>query len=360
MTRQLVTVRRVKELLPIDGADRIELAKIDGWQCVVKKGDFKVGDEAIYFEIDSMLPTSDSRFAFLAKGKDVSYARVKTIRLKKALSQGLLMPVNSFPEVVRQIDESLSDLFGVKLYEPPLPTSGKQKGTFPTHLIPKTDQERIQNIPDVLVKKSSFLDYEITEKLDGTSCTIWSFTPTTCQNQYTSLEEAKNATIGVASRNWEMQKDDDNVYSKILKENDLVNKLWDLGRNIAIQGEIIGPGIQGNKYGLVNQEFYVFDIYDIDAKRYLMFYERWELAEKLGLKHVPVLAEELHKKFNWNKDNPSLNERGDSLTLENVLLLADGTSMLNPRVMREGLVFKAIDGSMSFKAISNEWLLKYE
>src|SRR6185436_20039302 len=130
--------------------------------------------------------------------------------------------------------------------------------------------------------------------------------------------------VGVASRNWAMQKQDKNVYAKALRDNNLEEKLCALKRNIAIQGEIIGPGIQGNKYGLAQQEFYVFDIYDIDAKRYLMFYERWELTERLGLKDVPYLREELHKAFNWNREDPALNERGDPLTLENVLAIADG------------------------------------
>ncbi len=366
--RQLVTKRIVKELVPIAGADLIELARIDGWQCVVKKGDFSVGNEALYFEIDSMVPAKDPRFAFLAKGKVVEFARIKTIRLKGTLSQGLLMPLVTLTmeEAMRMSgDEPLDTILGVQKYEPPLPTGGKQKGTFPLDLVPKTDQERIQNIPDVLTGKS-FLDFEVTEKLDGTSCTIWMYIDVEtiglgdCDiNKPEDVERLKNNVVGVASRNWEMQKDDENVYSKVLRDNGLVNKLWGYGRNLAIQGEVIGPGIQGNKYGLTKQEFYVFDIYDIDEKKYLGSKERLLVTQDLGLKHVPVLT--LATAFS-NVTNLQPIQQGDSscaLTFDIVLDGADGTSQL-ANVAREGLVFKAKDGSHSFKAISNKWLLKHE
>lgn len=351
--RQLVTIRTVSELLPIEGADRIELAKIDGWQCVVKKGEFQVGSRGLYFEIDSMVPATDERFAFLAKGKVQPLARVKTIRLKGQISQGLLMPLSivSVEEQSRiDQDHDLTTIFKVQKYEPPLPMGGQQKGTFPTHLVRKTDQERIQNMSSVLAG-TKFSDFETTEKLDGTSCTIWMRVG---QDDLLHLGDDfdldspediakwKDFASGVASRNWEMSKDDSNVYAKVLRDNDLVNKLWELGRNLAIQGEIIGPNIQGNKYQLAAQTFYVFDIYDIDQKRYLSFQERWDMVEVLGLKHVPILTFD-----------------DQDLTLDVVLGVANGASQL-ANIEREGIVFKKNDGSMSFKAISNEWLLKHE
>src|SRR5688572_8372377 len=257
--RQLATERIVRELVPIAGADRIELARIDGWQCVVKKGEFSVGDLGVYLEIDSMVPTSDPRFAFLAKGKVAPFARIKTMRLKGTLSQGLLIPATSMTsdEVARVlVGEDLTTILGVQKYEPPLPTSGKQAGTFPTHLVPKTDQERIQNIPDVLKRHDSFLNFEVTEKLDGTSCTIWYHVPhdlreshPECVDPAIKADYPLTSFVGVASRNWAMQKQDENVYAKVLRDNNLEEKLCALKRNIAIQGEIIGPGIQGNKYG---------------------------------------------------------------------------------------------------------------
>jgi len=359
--RKLVTFRNVKELTPIEGADRIELAKIDGWQCVVKKGDFEVGDQGLFFEIDSLLPSTDSRFAFMAPRK----FRVKTMKLKGALSQGLLMPTSilTFDEAeqlaMTPIEVDMAKFLGVILYEPPVPIAGKQKGTFPLAIVPKTDQERIQNIPDML-NGTTILDFEVTEKLDGTSCTIWMHVPLACVMKHASVEEAKHAAIGVASRNWEMQKDDENVYAKMLRENYLVDKLWQLGRNIAIQGEIVGPAVQGNKYQLAKQELYVFDIYDIDAKKYLSRDERHCLVVAMELKHAPILN---YYKIFANAPSAQPIQHGDenrNLTLDLVLEAANGKSELNPNVMREGLVFKRTDGSFSFKAISNEWLLKYE
>jgi RNA ligase (TIGR02306 family) len=340
--RQLVTIRTVSEILPIEGADRIVLAKIDGWQCVVKKGDFKVGDVGVYFEIDSLVPGDDPRFTFLTKGKVQDYARVKTIRLKGQLSQGLLLSLKDFPEVVAYCvgssmvrdtlgvdlaEQNLTDLLKVKKYEPAVPIGGKQSGTFPTHIVRKTDQERIQNMTGIL---SEPREYEVTEKLDGCSCTMW-FYP-----------KSSMSYVGVASRNWEMQKDDENVYAQMLRKYDLIRKLIEMGRNIAIQGEIIGPSIQGNKYQLAQQEFFVYDIWDIDAQKYLGAQERNQIVAQFQLNHVPIITLD---KF--------------PTTVDEALAIADGRSRLN-QVMREGLVFKALDGSVSFKAISNKWLLENE
>jgi len=344
--RQLVTIRTVSELLPIEGADRIELAKVDGWQCVVKKGEFKVGDNGFYFEIDSMLPMSDERFVFLAKGKTQPFARVKTIRLKGQLSQGLLLPMSMLTEdeaedlamstgvgeYTREVD--LAAFFGVQKYEPPVPIGGKQKGTFPTHLVPKTDQERIQNIVEVLDGRNAG-EFEITEKLDGTSCTFF------CHIAEGEVLGDQLRT-GACSRNWEMQILDENVYARIFNELGMHDKLRGLGgRQIAVQGEIIGPSIQGNKYKLDKPTFFVFDIYDIDARGYLNPDERQALTQELGLNHVPVL----------NIEMPFI--------LQGVLDAADGRSQLHDTA-REGLVFKSYQDGVSFKAISNKWLLKNE
>ena len=346
--RQLVTIRLVRELIPIDGADRIELAKIDGWQCVVKKGDFKVGDPGLYFEIDSLLPSDDERFAFLEQRK----FRIKSMKLKGVLSQGLLMPCDIITreeavQIGRANKDDLSDIFRVQKYEPPVPIAGQQKGNFPIHLVPKTDQERIQNMPSVLAGRSVGA-FEVTEKLDGTSCTFyWVHDPSDKYGMYKYGDcpppEWDGNHFGACSRNWEMDLDDDNVYATLWKENDLENKLKTLGRNIAIQGEIIGPRIQGNKYKRGKQEFYVFDIYDIDEQSYLSSGERIELTRKLGLNHVPHVL----SKFSFDLD------------LEKVLEYADGTSDLYD-TPREGLVFKDKMSDLSFKAISNKWLLKNE
>lgn len=348
MTRQLVTIRIVSEIIPIDGADKIELAKVDGWQCVVKKGDFQVGDHGVYFEIDSVLPEDDARFEFLRARK----FRIKSMKLRGALSQGLLMPMSTLTaqeNIARLTDfnTDLATILRVQKYEPPVPIAGQQKGNFPTHLVPKTDQERIQNMDKVLAGRTA-QEFEITEKLDGTSCTFYSFSDTPGSWHF-----------GACSRNWEMDLEDDNVYAKLFEELDLRNKFRLLERNIAIQGEIIGPRIQGNKYKRAAQEFYVFDIYDIDEKRYVGAAERMRLCAELGLLHVPVPAP-----FYLFAHVPELQpwQQGDAscpLTLSVVLAAADGKSRLFD-TPREGLVFKSLDGKISFKAISNHFLLKNE
>lgn len=335
--RQLVTQRVVRELVPIEGADKIELAKVDGWQCVVKKGQFQVGETALYFEIDSMILATDQRFAFLSRGKMVERYRIKSMKLRGALSQGLLIPISDLTneERLRIYDgETPTEVLSVTKYEPVIPMGGKQKGTFPTHLVPKTDQERIQNMVSALEGRNSH-EFEITEKLDGTSCTFFA-------RIVEGLALGSQLQTGVCSRNWEMQILDENIYAKQFNKLGIHDKLRQLGgRQLAIQGEIIGPSIQSNKYKLEEQTFFVFDIYDIDEKRYLGSVERCELAEQLGLKHVPLVNESM------------------DFTLDSVLGAADGRSLLHDTA-REGLVFKGYDGKTNFKAISNKWLLKNE
>lgn len=356
--RQLVTNRVISELIPIENADFIELAKVDGWQCIVKKGDFKVGDPGLYFEIDSMIPASDKRFEFLGKGQVRTHYRIKTMRMRKVLSQGLLMPLSiltddeldrSRKQFQGEVVETWTDIFRVEKYEPPLPIDGVQKGNFPTHLIPKTDQERIQNMPKALEGQTS-ADFEITEKLDGTSCTFYYFNDPTLDTEG-DVPAEMTATMGACSRNWEMKLDDDNVYAQIFKASDLEAKFNKLKRNIAIQGEIIGGRIQGNKYQRGEQEFYVFDIYDITTRRYLGAVERKQLVETFGLKHVPrPLTSDLVQDVPRGQEFMPLN-------LDLVLAMAEGKSMLFD-TQREGLVFKSLDGKINFKVISNKFLLK--
>jgi RNA ligase (TIGR02306 family) len=350
--RQLVTIRTVSELIPIEGADVIELAKVDGWQCVVKKGDFKVGDQGVYFEIDSMIPSDDLRFKFLDKGKVQSHYRIKSMRLRKALSQGLLMPrsiitykdeARSRMQVNGEALETWTDIFGVQKYEPPVPIAGVQKGTFPTHIVPKTDQERIQNIAEILTN-DFFADrvWEVTEKLDGTSCTFFYFNEPDA-DLHGDVPAEMTAKMGACSRNWEMKLDDENVYAQLFKKLELGPKLSKLNRNLAIQGEIIGGRIQGNKYQRGEQEFSAFDVYDIDNQCHWTPAARRELCQELGLLHVPVLDEAAHC----------------AIHLDDMLKLAEGHSVLHA-TQREGVVYKAYGKNFSFKVISNKFLLKHE
>lgn len=327
--RQLVTVRTVSDLLPIPGADLIEVAQVDGWRCVVKKGVFKIGDPALYFEIDSILPSNIPQFEFLTKNKKPH--RLKTIRLRKQLSQGLLMPFSEFPELAATVT-SLDDIaayLGVIKYAPELPAQlrGKAIGNFPPFLR-KTDQERVQNIvSEVFVDRWDKL-YEVTEKLDGSSMTLYN----------------QDGRTGVCSRNLDLdiEGSPDNVMVLMYQK---YKAAMERHKNIAIQGEIIGPGIQGNKYNLIEHRFFVFDVFDIESGYYMSPATRHKILQDFlpEFEHVPVL-----------------NDKTGFTSLPLLLERADGESVVCAGVQREGLVFKAVEGGFSFKVISNAWLERNE
>ena len=178
--------------------------------------------------------------------------------------------------------------------------------------------------------------WEVTEKLDGSSMTV-----------YRARDIAKmdgGHRMGVCSRNYELKLEDTtNAFVTTALKLQLFDKLHAYNLNVALQGELIGPGIQKNPYELSELEYYVYDIFDIDKQRYYLSAERQSLCESLGLKHVPVFA-------NYETDSRT--------TVSELLTFAEGQSNLNPRTQREGLVFKNVINNESFKAISNAWLLK--
>jgi len=333
--RKLVTIRKIDNLVPIEGADFIELAKIDGWQCVVKKGDFKVGDFCLYFEVDSLLPDIE-KYAFLKKGSTLKRVtidgevkvgiRLKTVKLRGTLSQGLALPLDSgfdtYPDI--EVGTDVTEMLGVVKYEKPIPAelAGIAKGFFPS-FIPKTDEERIQNMSKVLNR------YYVTEKLDGSSVTYFK----------------KDGVFGVCSRNLELTETEGNTFWKIARELDLENKIPD---GFALQGELIGSGVQNNPYRLTGNKVYFFNVYKIEWKRYLDFNDFQNFIKGHGLETVPIV-----------NDNYALPE-----TVEEVLFYADGKSALCPEVDREGIVIrskdeKEMDGRrVSFKAISNKYLME--
>lgn len=353
MNRKLVTVRVVSEVIPIEGADRIELAKVDGWQCVVSKGEFKVGDLGVYFEIDSFLPV-DPRFEFLRKScyrkineTNEEGFRIKTMKLRGVLSQGLLIPISKldeFSSIAISTTLDYSDLLKVKKWDPPLSgyLTGKAKGNWPSFLC-KTDEERIQNLskyfnPEFF--KGVSIPYEVSEKLDGSSCTFF----------------FNDGQFGVCSRNLWLEEAEDDAYWSTSKELKINEILKTLNLNIALQGELAGEGIQKNKLALKGKHFFIFNIWDINNQRHLIPKERYELLGKINeinplIKQVPIIEEELFV-FDRFKD------------VESLVKYAEGNSALNKNKKREGLVFKSNllwnGQTISFKAINNQYLLKEE
>lgn len=338
MERKLASIRTVSEINPIPDADAIERATVDGWNVVVKRGEFKPGDLCVYCEIDSLLPIREE-FEFLRKSSYRKMAdgkegfRLKTIKLRGQVSQGLLLPISILPnEIVSSTGygdlpgTDVTSVLGIVKYEPPMPANlvGKAKGFFPS-FIPKTDEERIQNLPEILTNEKETL-FDATEKLDGSSTTYF----------------IKNRQFGVCSRNLELLEDEQNSLWKFAREMNLEAKLSMLGRNIALQGEIIGEGIQGNPYKLKGQTVRFYNAFDIDKHEYFNYEDFNKIINMLGLETVPVI------------------HQGTILpeTIDEILKMADGKSVLNPTFNREGLVFRTRGAKrISFKAISNLFLL---
>ena len=341
--RKMATVRRIDTINPIPDADSIECAVIGGWKVVTKKGEYKPGDLAVYCEIDSWIPNELA--PFLSKGEPKEYngikgERLRTVRLRKQLSQGLLLKINGdgpigvayhivkkdgYRAYIMEGDD-VSEMLGIQKWEPPVSAqlAGQIKGNFPGH-IPKTDQERVQNLSKELEQYADQV-FEVTEKLEGSSMTCYMI----------------NGEFGVCSRNMDLKRDENNTFWRVAIEQGIENKMRTLASdNYAIQGELIGPGIQGNIYNLNKHTFRVFDIYDIDAGEYVFPETRHQIVEALGLTHVPLIG------FLAIQAN-----------MDYLLETAEGKSLLNDKQEREGLVYKAAQGQFSFKAISNKYLLK--
>ena len=336
MERKLASIRRIENVIPIEGADMIEVSVVGGWKVVTKKGEYKPGDLCIYCEIDSFLPIREE-FEFLRKSSykkmgDQEGFRLKTIKLRGQVSQGLILPLsvlnpegtNIYVTPFEGLD--VTDMLDIVKYEPPIPAelAGKVKGMFPSFLR-KTDEERIQNLTENYSKWKE-KEFYVTEKLDGSSATFY----------------VKDGEFGVCSRNLELLETEGNTFWKVARELDLENKLRETGRNISIQGELVGEGIQGNPYKIKGQTVYFFNAFDIDSQQYFPQEEMENFIQSLNLNTVPILDR-----------NYTLPE-----TIEDLLQYADSKSELNKDFGREGVVVRSLDRSISFKVISNNFLLK--
>lgn len=326
--RKLATVRQVLKKEPIEGADRIELIHVDGWKVIAQKDLYKEGDKVVYFEVDSFLPVIPA-FEWLRQSSFRSDPymgegfRVRTMKMRGVVSQGVLMPLEEilpdkyftsefYPCV--EVGTDLTEDLGVKLWDPPV-IAENAKGRFPG-FIPKTDQERWQNITKELEAYQDTV-FEVSEKLDGSSITVF----------------YRDGVFGVCSRNLEVTAESKFfVTAKKLQLDEL------LPDNHAIQGELVGPGIQGNKYGLKTLDIYFFSAYNISESRYLNDLEKFMLFETMGVKAAPNIAIEKlrdidYKTFNWK-------------------------SKLNGETIPEGVVLKNFNNKFTFKSINPEFLLK--
>ncbi len=354
--RKLATIQIISDLRPIEGADKIECAKVMGWQVVVKKGEFTIGDLCIFCEIDSLMPDKPE-FEFLRAKK----FRVKSIKLRGQISQGLVLPMHllGLKESIGMtrdhysgksniIGLDVTGMLGITKYELPTPpgSGGVALGDFPSYLIPKTDEIRIQSAIKV-IEEMLGKDVYLAEKADGTSltCYHWKFKNSTEEEKY---------HYGVCSRNRELKDEGEDVYWKISHRYDIENKLKAYyarhGVNLAIQGEICGKIIQSNPLGLNSDQLFLFNIYNIDQHKYLDYASFRFVAQELELPTVRILGE---CKFNF--------------TLEELLEIAKG-KYPGTNNNREGIVIRPVNetysetlaGRMSIKVINNDYLLKDE
>ena len=361
-TRKFASVQAVVLVEPIDGADRIELARVLGWHVVVKKGEFKPEDLCVYFEIDSLLPEDNPDFDFLKNSKG-RIKHLKTQKIRGVYSQGLVMPMDILDHIgytgPREAGTDVTDALNVKKYSPEEVEAAKYSysnpdkvGDFPS-FIAKSDEMRIQAIPEVAEKLKGKM-FVVTEKLDGTSFTVF----------------IRDGEVGICSRNMQIRLDDtsESIYNIVARKYNLegnFKKLRESGKipyDFAIQGEIIGPGIQKNKYKLAEPELYLFDFWNIDRQKDIGFFADEEekiifddidlgaISELLAVPHVPIVD-----------SNFKMTDDVDALVLFSI-----DRSVLNKDAWREGVVYRAkfnsectrYDNRVSFKAINPEFLIK--
>lgn len=352
--RKLASVQEVLDVRPHPDPkiERLELATVEGWQVVIAKGEVKKGDKVIYCEIDSLLPGDAPWLPPAIKKrvdqqKDKSSFRVKTIRLQKELSQGLLISLDqdcfTFDPKTCELEDDLTEKLGIKKYERPLNAVIVSKGSFPTHLLGKTDEVRIQNKTSLLQIMRD-RDFYATLKLDGTSGTFLIDPDTNeflvCSRNQICKEPEDLSDIDSAQYWW-----------RIAVKCDLEEKLRRFPR-YAVQGEICGPGIQKNPLQLKDLEFFVFNVVDLKTKKRLDFDELVATCSHMGLDMVPVEEDGDAGTFDY--------------TLEGIKARANGRYPAlkggKGGKRREGLVFRTKDqtpqNAISWKIVSDEFLEK--
>jgi RNA ligase (TIGR02306 family) len=339
MDRKLASIQKITEILPIEGADKIVCVKILGWQCVALKTEFSVNDKCVFFEIDSVLPIA-SWNDHLRKEPNKPL-RIRSIRLKNQLSQGLALPLSILPQGEYEVGQDVTSILNVEKYEPVVPAhlSGMVKGNFPSFLH-KTDEVRLQSEPNVLVEASNKRLVLIgTLKMDGTSFTAY----------------RRDDEFGVCSRNLNLKETEDNAHWKMARKLKLEEILRSEERNLCIQGEMVGPSIQANRLGLKEIDLYLFNLYDIDSGKYL---DREDLIG-FGKKHNIKIVDAVHSLQLGNDFVP--NSVDYFLSIANELNYNNGTPA-------EGIVWRpsvetyseVLKGRLSFKTISNRFLEKYK
>ena len=383
--RALAHIEEIAWIKPIDGADNIELIGVLGWVLIAKIDEFKVGDKAVFVEIDSKCPADDERFAFLEK----KHYKVKTMKLGKfkCFSQGLALPLTLFPELSdRKLGDDVTkelritysseedrkrksnkvdpnakykamaarhkEFFSKQIIRKIMRYDigrkilflffGKKKDNpkqFPSWIV-KTDENRIENCPFYLESNEEWVQ---TEKIDGTSCTYAVDRMKRGKNKFEFVVCSRN--VRQADRDQECYHDS-NIYWDLADKYNIEKVLSDyaIANNydrVVLQGEGTGS-VQGNPYKLKENRLFVFNLVVEGVRKSTL--EMAKFCDDNNLEHVPIINE--HYK------TPD--------TMEEIKLQADGFSIINPKVKREGFVYRSLDGQQSFKNVSREYLLKHQ
>ena len=365
MGRKLASVQKVKAIRPIEGADRIEVVQVLNWDCVASKGQYHVGDLVIYFEIDSLLPDIPA-FEFLKKSawsQKLNKYKISTHKFRNQISQGLVMPITQLREIYNAINgtsissidydegDDLTALLKIEKYEPPVFNGPLGEVINHEWYVPKTDEERIQvcaeNVLPEYIKREQN-EWYASIKLDGTSCTAGLF---------------DDAFLIGGRTQWYK---DENMYTTTVKKyGDIEAKAREYldatGVYVVFQGELCGPGIQGNKLGLKEKEWFIFNVFASTTGKYDS-YEKLDLigmlamCENFGLKHVPIINDEYKFSFKGYSNTDEI--------VNGLLSYVDNFKYrtyfedASPNQVAEGLVFRLNDMTNSFKVVSNKFLLK--
>lgn len=330
MERKLVSIQEVVAVDPIPGADNIMQARVMGWTVVIKKGELAPGDRCVFFEIDSVLPDGPAWSEFMRARS----FRVRTLKLRGVLSQGLALPVSILEGDVPEIGVDVRDRLGVTKFEPVLPDSREMAGNFPSE-VPKTDEIRLQSALGVLDEIAG-RDFYVATKLDGSSATFF----------------RGGDGFVACSRNWALRRGRNDVWR--VADRYKIEEV--LPEYLAVQGEMCGPGIQKNRLGLAELDLFIFSAYDARRGAFLGYHELVETCQKLGLKMVPV-----------ERVVEGAEAKAFAHSLDGWLEAARGIYP-GTKNRKEGIVIRPLEesrsevlsGRMSFKVINNEFLLKDE
>lgn len=368
--RKLASIQPILKIDTIEGADSIEKVTVLGWQCVAGKGQFKEGESVIYIEIDSIVPDTEP-FWFIKPKEAVNdkWRRIRTRRFLKQISQGLVMPTTILPLGEYKIGEDVTEILNIEKYEPPIPAqlAGIIKGGFPS-FIPKTDETRVQVLQDVLTRYKGIQCY-ISEKVDGSSVTVFLNTCKVCggESQSVNIEtgeveecsecQGTGKAFGVCSRNLELKETPDNTFWKVVRELGMEEKLRKIGKNIALQGELCGTGIQKNPLKIDGNKILFFNTFDIDKYKYYDCLEFITFIKEIDLETVPIIS----TAFALTDD------------IEELVRIATRKSIITPKVNAEGIVIRPLiekvdlqmssgysSGRLTFKAVNPIYLLEHD